>query len=168
MASASIFGHTKATPYSSTPIASTPSAFIEEDTAPVASSSTAVGNMTIPMTAVAAVLPSSSQTFALGEGSDSDYSVSPISVPHFFWKANVFGCDEFPLTVDCLLDNGAHIVLIRPETVTDLALPIRKLHEPIRVSVALQNSNSLSETFLENYVTLSLSSLNNAWSSRPI
>ena len=68
---------------------------------------------------------------------------------------------------DCLLDDGAHLVLIRPETVTDLRLPIRCLTEPVSVTLALNNDPDLV-TELWDYVSLSLSTLNNAWSSKPV
>jgi hypothetical protein len=64
------------------------------------------------------------------------------------------------------LDNGAHLVLIRPEMVADLGLNIRKLHTPQSITVAI---NSQQQTFqLVDYVVLSLSSLNNSWTSRPV
>lgn len=66
----------------------------------------------------------------------------------------------------CLLDNGAHLVLIRPETVTDLGLKICKLHTSQTATIAI---NSQHHSFhLADYVVLSLSSLNNAWTSHPI
>ena len=120
---------------------------------------------------VAAILPSSSATpFNLGNGgSDMESeptSVSPISVPHYIWNANVYGNNDFPTPIPCLLDNGAHLVLIRPETVVDLGLKIRKLHKPESATVAI---NSQRHTFLlADYVTINLSSLNNAWTSRPV
>ena len=120
---------------------------------------------------VAAVLPSSSSTaFVLGNGTSDTESesstVSPISVPHYIWHANVYGTEEFPTPIPCLLDNGAHLILIRPETVADLGLKVRKLHTPERATVAI---NSQKHTFhLSDYVVLSLSSRNNAWTSRPV
>jgi hypothetical protein len=125
----------------------------------------------IAQNTVAAILPSSSSTpFVLGTGesdTESDPStVSPISVPHYIWHANIHATSEFPTPIDCLLDNGAHLVLIRPETVTDLGLKIRKLKTPQCATVAI---NSQRHTFhLADYVVLSLSSLNNAWTSRPV
>jgi len=128
-----------------------------------------------------AILPSASIPFALGSGSDTEdenalhgvstnppttIEVAPITVEHLIWEANVFGGNEFPTRMNCLLDNGAHLVLIRPETVTDLALPIRKLKEPVGVTLALQGT--ITETILHDYVTLELSSLNNQWSSKPV
>ena len=124
----------------------------------------------VTQNSIAALLPSASIPFNLGTGgSDTESdpsSVSPISVPHYIWHANVHGKSEFPTPIDCLLDNGAHLVLIRPETVADLGLHIRKLHKPESATVAI---NSQRHTFhLADYVTLSLSSLNNAWTSRPV
>jgi hypothetical protein len=46
-------------------------------------------------------------------------------------------------------------------------LPIRRLQEPVNVSLAL-NGNSDSVAEFRDYVFLSLSSLNNAWSSKPV
>jgi hypothetical protein len=135
-----------------------PTSFVEE----VHNDSTAPQSV---QASIAAILPSSSSTpFALGTGdsdTESDPStVSPISVPHYIWHANIHANSEFPTPIDCLLDNGAHLVLIRPETVADLGLTIRKLNTPQCATVAI---NSQRHTFhLANYVVLSLSSLNNA------
>jgi hypothetical protein len=63
--------------------------------------------------------------------------------------------------------DGAHLVLIRPETITDLGLPICRLHTPECVTLAL-NNNPKSVTQLWDYVLLSISLLNNAWSSLPV
>ena len=120
---------------------------------------------------VGAVLPSSMfQPFVLAGDSDTSGSsedVSPISVPHLMWRAQIWNNNDVQVPFDCLLDNGAHLVLIRPETVTDLGLPIRRLREPVSVTLALNNEPKEVRHFWE-YVSLSLSSLNNAWSSRPV
>ena len=128
-------------------------------------------NAQLVQTSVAAILPSSSTTpFVLGTGeSDTESdpsSVSPLSVPHYIWHANVHGRTEFPTPINCLLDNGAHLLLIRPETIADLRLKIRKLHKPESATVAI---NSQHHTFLlSDYVVLTLSSSNNAWTSHPV
>jgi hypothetical protein len=79
---------------------------------------------------VNAVLPSSI-AFALGNGSisseENDFlgavsNIAPLTIDHLQWNANVFGRNEFPTRITCLLDNSAHLVLIRPETVADLSL----------------------------------------------
>ena len=120
---------------------------------------------------VGAVLPSSSyQSFFLSDDSANSGShddVSPISVPHLIWKGQVWNSDDVQVPYECLLDDGAHLILIRPETVTDLGLPIRKLKEPVSVTLALNNNPDAIKEF-SDYVFLSLSSLNNAWSSKPV
>ena len=121
-----------------------------------------------------AILPSSSIPFNLGNGSDTsdenafnrEVSKAPLTVDHLTWDANVFGGNEFLTRINCLLDNGAHLVLIRLETVTDLALPIRKLETPISVTLALEGKKTVS--VFHNYVYLQLSSGNNEWTSKPI
>lgn len=118
---------------------------------------------------IAAVLPSTSVGFVVGSGSDSeedDTVSSPITVPHLMWKANVWGKDEFQIPIDCMLDDGAHMVLIRPEIVTDLGLHIQKLRKPHLIGLALSDDED-TKVELDSYVTLSLSSLNNEWSARP-
>ena len=66
-------------------------------------------------------------------------------------EGTVWNSDDIQVPYDCLLDDGAHLVLIRPETVTDLGLPIRKLKEPVSVTLALNNNpDSIKEFY--NYV----------------
>ena len=64
----------------------------------------------------------------IGNGSfssESDNSVrQPLKSKHYVWKCKIDSpADDFPLTISTLIDNGAHMVLIRPETVQKLALP---------------------------------------------
>ena len=150
------------------PPAILPSAFIET----VPSSTPLPSAIHIPATTVSITLPSAPASFTLGNGSDtenenlSDVSVPPcpISIPHLVWIANVISNDDFPFPVDCLLDSRAHLVLIRPEVVADLGLPVQRLKNPVAVSLALNGVNTT--TFLDNCVTLSVSTVNNAWTSR--
>jgi Aspartyl protease len=131
---------------------------------------------------VAAALPSTEINFALSPDSNSDGnsvqsapvsfpilndpSIGPVSVEHLRWKAVVYGKGDFPTPFDCLLDNGTHLVLIRPEVVKFLGLKIHKLKNPELVSLAFkQNSGA---TVFSDYVSLTLSSLNNEWSSLPV
>src|SRR5271155_2151893 len=69
--------------------------------------------------------------------------------------------------VETHYSNGAHLVLIRPETVASLGLPIHRLTEPICVSLALSASLETVSHF-SDYVYLTASSLDNAWTSRPV
>ena len=70
------------------------------------------------------------------------------------------------MTINCLLDNGAHLILIRPETITDLALPIHKLETPISITLALEGKKTIS--IFHDYVYLQLMSRNNEWMSKTI
>ena len=101
---------------------------------------------------VNAVLPSLI-AFALGNGSisseENDFlgavsNIAPLTIDHLQWNANVFGGNKFPTRITCLLDNGTHLVLIRPETVADLALPIQKLTEPISITLALEGKKTVN------------------------
>jgi len=50
---------------------------------------------------------------------DSDLSeeVCPLVVPHYFWRAKVFAGNDIPIAMKCLIDDGAHVVMIRPDIV---------------------------------------------------
>ena len=65
-----------------------------------------------------------------------------------------------------LIDNGAHLVLIHPELVKQLGLRIHKLHEPELIDIAF--SDKRSKTKLYDYVKLSLTSLDAAWTSKSV
>jgi hypothetical protein len=86
-----------------------------------------------------------------------------VSVPHLVWRATVWSSNDVQVPVDTLLVNGAHLALIRPDFVESLKLPIKKLSKPLCVTLALQDLPTVVK--LSDYVILSLSSLNNAWSS---
>ena len=145
-------------PIPASPPGASLSTFIEE-TLP-APAVTSVNN--VPISTVAATLPSATQSFALRNGSDtsdenfSDVSLPPcpITVPHHVWKANVFGVDRFPVPVDCLLDSSAHLILIRPEVELDLGLPVQKLKKPFPVSLTLNGKETT--TTLDNCITLTV------------
>jgi hypothetical protein len=68
---------------------------------------------------VAAFAPSA----VLGNGTDSGESdnvsdLAPLKCKHFTWKCLVDGPrTEFPLKVASLVNNGCHLVLIRPDIV---------------------------------------------------
>lgn len=56
--------------------------------------------------------------------------------------------DKFPVKLSTLIDNGAHMVLICPETVQLLGLPSFPLPEPEEIDVAISSSSSTKKTFL--------------------
>jgi len=97
---------------------------------------------------------------------ESASDVSPSAFPHIVWHAAAFGQREFPDIVECLMDTGANLILIRPETAADLGLQPRRLRHPIPISAALDDPRAPPSIFLDHYVTLSLSSRNLRWTSR--
>ena len=70
---------------------------------------------------------------------------------------------DFPVKTRALIDNGAHLALIRPELVERLGLKKYRLHKPELVDVAFSKEKKKTELYF--YVKLSLSSLDSAWTS---
>lgn len=111
----------------------------------------------------------------LGNGSFSEgktsVSLPPIKSKHFIWKCNVDSNPtvDFPVTAHTLIDNGAHIVLIRPELVTKLGLHIHTLEVPEEVDVAIDTScKQKKKQILSSYVILRVSSLDHAFIAKPV
>jgi hypothetical protein len=100
---------------------------------------------------IAAVFPNLSSGI-IGDGSfsdNSDNSFSSVSEPppikskHFIWNCSLTGPSvTFPVTKPSLIDNGCHMVLIRPDVVEELGLPIFALKQPENVDVAISFSKS--------------------------
>ena len=94
-------------------------------------------------TTIAAILPSISDYTSDSE-EDADISKRDVSAPlkskHLIWHCHIHSLiDDFPVKTRALIDNGAHVVLIRPELVQQLGLKKRRLRTPEIVDVALQN-----------------------------
>jgi Aspartyl protease len=64
---------------------------------------------------------------------------------------------DFPLKFNAMLDNGAHVVLIHPDTVSELQLKRFKLKKPKKVSVAISNKKKDTMTLID-YVKFSMTS----------
>ena len=47
---------------------------------------------------------------------------APFTVPHLFWRASGAPQNSLPISFDCLLDDGSHLVLIRAYLVKQLDL----------------------------------------------
>ena len=93
---------------------------------------------------------------------------APLKSKHLVWSCQIHSLtDDFPVKTRTLIDNGAHVVLIRPKLVEKLGLKKRRLRTPEIVDVALHNGqNSRSE--LLDYVKLSLTSLDAIWTSKTV
>jgi hypothetical protein len=128
----------------------------------VASISEVPGNKTDDF--MAAIFPSLPSGL-IGDGSFSDGSDSslasvskppPLKSKHFIWNCSLTGpAVTFPVTTPSLIDNGCHMVLIRPDTVEKLGLPIFALKEPKIVNVTISFSASHGKTNLL-YIMLNL------------
>ena len=81
---------------------------------------------------------------------------APLTVPHLFWRASASAPDSFPITFDCLIDPGSHLVIIRENLVNELSLKRRKLQEPIIAELATQNDGPKSFQKFHEYVKLKL------------
>ena len=108
----------------------------------------------------------------IGNGSfssESDTSVrQPFKSKHYIWKCKIDSpADEFPLTLSTLIDNGAHMVLIRPDTVQKLSLPTFLLPKPEVIDVAVSSSSSTKKT-LTHFVKFKAMSLDRIWTSRTV
>lgn len=80
----------------------------------------------------------------------------PLRVAHMFWNTTISGPNlDFPEPVSALIDDGAHLVLIRNDLVTRCGLQQHKLASPIPVSLAM-NPDSNAACTLTEYVKLSL------------
>ena len=124
--------------------------------------------------AVYAVFGPTATSAVLGNGSfsegDTSVSVPPLKSKHFVWKCNVDGpLVDFPVTTSALIDNGAHLVLIRPQLVAQLGLTVFDLLEPEQVDVAFDSSNKKkTKQLLTSYVRLSVTSTDGSFKSKPV
>ena len=101
--------------------------------------------------------------------SEGDSSVcQPFKSKHYVWKCQIDGTiDEFPLKISSLIDNGAHMVLIRPDIVKQLGLPCFPLPEPEEIDVAISSSQS-TKKILSHFVKFKATSLDGLWTSRTV
>ena len=121
-------------------------------------------NTEVPSATISAVLPSTNFVLETEDpDSKEEVSLGPIMVPNLILCVNIWGKDEFLIAIKCMIDDGAQLVLIRPEIVANLGLHIKKLFKLIHVTLALNGENT--NCLLGNYDSLQLSSSNNAWSS---
>ena len=64
-----------------------------------------------------------------------------------------------------LIDNGVHIVLIRPDLVTELGLPLSLLETPEIVDIALDSPTDKSKKTLTHFVNFQLTLLDGVFAS---
>ena len=119
---------------------------------------------------VAAFAPSA----VLGNGTDSGESdtmsdLAPLKCKHFIWRCFVDGpSTKFPVKVSSLVDNGCHLVLIRPDIVAKLGLRTFPLPSPEPIDVAIKDVKKKKKMVLENFVILNATSIDQVWTSRRV
>ena len=118
---------------------------------------------------IASIFGPLSSMSALGNRSFSkgDASAShPTKSKHYVWKCLIDSpAVEFPMKTASLIDNGAHIVLIRPDLVTELGLPLSLLERPEIVNVALDSPTDKSKKTLTHLVNFQLTLLDGVFAS---
>jgi len=74
----------------------------------------------------------------------------------------------FFITIKAMINNGAHIVLIRPDIVETLGLEQKHLRKPQSINDAMNDKNKkkFEPALLYEYVSLSLSMSDNSWTSK--
>jgi hypothetical protein len=114
---------------------------------------------------VGAVMPSA----VLGAGSESEDDVScPLTMQHLLWMCSLLGpAVDTPTLVKSMLDCGVHIVLINDALVKHLGLHHFRLHKPLPISVALNNS-TCSNSHLYEYVKITLFAPDSSYVSQTI
>ncbi|PPQ76896.1 hypothetical protein CVT24_008781 [Panaeolus cyanescens] len=103
----------------------------------------------------------------LPEDADSSVdSVIPSSAPHLIWDCLSHDDEGSPLRLSCMLDSGAHLVLVRPDIVKKLGLIPQRARKPQLMSLALENAVRTVKLF--NYALITLTSLNSAFIAKPV
>jgi len=115
---------------------------------------------------IAAVVPSETVPFTLGNGSFSTDEVGPLSVKHFLWSAKAWTPEDTFHSLKCLIDTGAHLNCVRNDIVSKLGLKIKHLAKPLSVTLAFDGSSAKKPHLLSAYIEFSLLSKNSDWESR--
>jgi hypothetical protein len=119
---------------------------------------------------IAAFAPSASlENGTDSGGSDNVSDLGLLKCKHFIWNCTINGLlSEFPLKVSALVDNDCHLVLIRPDIIQKLSLPIHTLHTPEPVDVTIKNGKEKQKCILKEFVILGITSIDQQWSSKHI
>ena len=141
---------------------------------PSSGSSKGSGSTSRQNTTVAAVLDDTDRSVAVvlpadtSSSSDGDsVSIAPLRVPYIRWTCSFSACNSRThIVVNSLIDCGSFLVLIHPNLVSRLELPVLSLLKPEQVSLALKDSESRLVTTVPTYSLINPSTLDNRWTSR--
>jgi hypothetical protein len=119
----------------------------------------------VSTTAIAAVLPQGPSMTLKASKND----ITPLTVPHSFWQCSISGpTNGLPVTVDTLIDHGAHTVLISEDLVISLGLKQRKLYDPMPVKMAMPDEGKKCVIELKEWVKLSVYDVSSLWTSKTV
>jgi hypothetical protein len=94
---------------------------------------------------------------------------APLTVPHLFRKCTLSGpTNSFPITVNALIDDGSHTVLISEYLTKSLGLKQHKLYEPMYVEMVMPEDGSKHVVQLNEWVKLSLYDVSSLWTSKTV
>ena len=101
----------------------------------------------------------------LGDGTDSEYVITPFFVPHFYFACTVGGTNtSTKLSIQALIDDGSDSVLINLKYMDCLSLARHKLPMPKDVVMAVGSGKKDSFSF-DEWVLLMIISSDQAWTS---
>jgi hypothetical protein len=72
------------------------------------------------------------------------------------------------MKISVLIDNGCHLVLICPDIVSKLGLPILTLPHPEPIDIAIKDFQNKKKMELNTFVILDATSLDQHWTSRRV
>ena len=111
-------------------------------------------DLTLPQTIVTAVRP---------------VELAPLRVPHLMWHCSVSrAANSFPISLNALIDDGSHTVLIREDLVLTLGLVRRKLRVPEHVELAMKENKKKSSFVLHDYVKIRLYDPSSFWTAKSV
>jgi hypothetical protein len=94
--------------------------------------------------------------------------IAPLMVPHLYWNCSISGKkNNFPLTVQALIDHGSHLVLISDKLAAKLNLKRRVLKVPIEVEMAMP-SKKKQLVQLNEWVKLKMYDVSSLWTSKTV
>ena len=93
---------------------------------------------------------------------------APFFEPHLWWHCSTDASNLMPLTINALIDPGAHAVLIHTSLVDTLQLHHHTLHKPKIIELVMDSDGKKCEVVLHEYIKLKLYDPSNYWRSQTI
>ncbi len=128
---------------------------------------------TMPVTDLVAAIFLAATTFTNNESSSDtlDASISSVSAPlkekHLIWQCSLTNMtDHIWIKTHALINSGTHLVLICPDLVTQLRLPVHKLPTPEQIAVVVDATAQCNT--ITHYVMIQPTSLDKQFLSQPL